>query len=213
MILFHTPASRLIAPSRLGERVENRLQTYAVVPRENDEINPMPHLDNETLLLAFVAVTGLAVLLQALILLAIFLTVRKAASSVREQAEDMRSAVMPIVYNTRELMTRLAPKIEGTVDDLADIARGLKAQSAEMQSTVDEITGVMRRQTNRIDDKVTNVLNGVDKIGSFVAEVVSRPVRQVSGLLASIKAIVEALRAPAPEPRGTRSSWDKDMFV
>ena len=173
----------------------------------------MPHLDNETLLLAFVAVTGLAVLLQAFILLAIFLTVRKAASSVREQTEDLRSAIMPIVYNTRELMTRLAPKIEGTVDDLADIARGLKAQSAEMQSTVDEITGVMRRQTSRIDDKVTSVLNGVDKIGSFVAEVVSRPVRQVSGLLASIKAIVETLRSPAPEPRGTRSSWDKDMFV
>ena len=57
----------------------------------------MPKLDNETILLAFVAVTGLAVLLQALILLAILVSVRKAARSIKEELEDLRSAAMPVI--------------------------------------------------------------------------------------------------------------------
>ena len=61
----------------------------------------MPNLDNQTIQLIFIAVTALAVLLQAIILLAIFVTVRKAARSVREEVEDLRSSIMPIVDTTR----------------------------------------------------------------------------------------------------------------
>ena len=40
----------------------------------------MPNANHETLLLVFVALTGLAVLLQALVLLAIYLALRKTAA-------------------------------------------------------------------------------------------------------------------------------------
>jgi len=171
----------------------------------------MLKLDNQTLLLAFVAVTGAAVLLQAIILLFIYLTVSKAARAVREEVEDLRSAMMPVIYNTRDLFTRLAPKVEGAVDDLADIAKGLKAQTSETQFVIAEILNRLRHQAGRVDAMFTGVLDGVDRAGSFVADVISRPVRQISGVLASIRAIVETLRAPSAPRNHTRG--DKDMFV
>ena len=42
----------------------------------------MPNLDTQTIVLAVVAVTALAVMLQAIIMLAIFIAVRKAARSL-----------------------------------------------------------------------------------------------------------------------------------
>jgi hypothetical protein len=171
----------------------------------------MPKLDPQTIMLAFVAVTGLAVLLQTILLLAIFITVRKTAVSLQNQFEDLRSALMPVIYNTRELFTRLEPKISATVDDLAAIADGLRTQSVEMQASVSEILDKFRHQTVRLDNMFSSLLDSVDRAGGFVADVVSRPVRQISGLLASVKAIAESLRAPRA-PR-QRPFDDGDTFI
>lgn len=182
----------------------------------------MENLNKETIMLAFVAVTALAVLMQAIILLAILVSLRKAARSIKEQVEDLRSSVMPVIYNTREFMTRfaelyekIAPKIEASAADLAELTQGLRVHTAQIQTSTLEVLERVRRQSSRVDGMVTSVLDAVDRAGGFIAEVVSKPVRQISGMLASIKAIVESLSKPPgdgrPAPRS--ASQDKDMFV
>jgi hypothetical protein len=42
----------------------------------------------------------------------------------------------------------------------------------------------------------THLLDTLDYAGGFVAMVVSKPVRQASGILRSAKAIIETLRTP-----------------
>jgi uncharacterized protein YoxC len=184
----------------------------------------MPNLDNQTIQLVFIAVTALAVLMQAIILLLIYVAVRKTANSVREEVEELRSSVMPILDTTRDLVSRVAPRIEEATTDLAEIVYGLRKQTAQMESAATEIVDKVRSQTNRLDKMFTGVLDSVDRAGAFVADAVSKPVRQISGLLASLKAIVESLRnsaAPAhhethahrDRSQGDRAQSDTDMFV
>lgn len=173
----------------------------------------MTNLDNQTIQLIFIAITALAVLMQAVILLAIFVSVRKTAKSVTEQVEELRNSVMPIIDTTRDLMNRVAPKVEATAADLAEIAHGLRAQTAQMEFAANEIVDRVRRQTGRLDKMFTGGLDGVDRAGAFVADAVSKPVRQISGLLASLKAIVESLRNSSSAHRETHAPSDKDMFV
>jgi methyl-accepting chemotaxis protein len=192
---------------------------------------PIPKLDNETILLAFAVVTGLAVLLQAIFLLAITVAVRKAANSIREEAENLRTSIMPVIYDTRDLLantqtglasaqtslasaqeflvnvlglyTRVAPKVEAATTDLVQITQGLRQQTAEMQASATEILERVRRQSNRLDEMFTNLLNTADRAGGFVVESVSRPVQQVSSMLRSVKAIIETLRKPLAPRRPT----------
>lgn len=191
----------------------------------------MPNLNTDSILLALVAITAFALLFQAIVLLALFFTVRKAAHSFNEQVENFRSAVSPVIYNSRDLLTRLGPKIEATVDtsrellarigpkaeatvsDLAEIAQGLREQTAELQATAEDVMERVRRQSGRVDAMCTGILDAVDRAGGFVVDTVSRPLRQISGIIASVKAMVEVLRAPAPASRQTHSSKDNDMFV
>ena len=177
----------------------------------------MPKLDNETILLAFAVITGLAVVLQTILLLVISVAVRKAANSIRAEAEILRASLMPVIYDTRDLLantqgvltntqellanaqgfyTRVAPKIEAAAADLVQIAHGLRIQSVEMQSSATEMMERVRRQSNRVDEMFSSFLDTVDRAGGFVAEAVSRPVRQISSVLRSAKAIVESLRTP-----------------
>jgi len=191
------------------------------------EIVPMPKLDNETIELICIAVTALAVLLQAIVLSAIYVALRKAIGSLRGEVEDLRSSLMPVANNTREvivearalidnmrrLFARIAPKAETTVGDVARVARGLREQTEELEEAAQEVLARVRFQTGRVDAMTTSGLDAVDRAGSYVAETVGKPARQLAGLLAAAKAIVESLRAPAREPRHARFSGDEDTFV
>jgi hypothetical protein len=173
----------------------------------------MPMLDTQTVMLAFVIVTALAVLLQTILLLAIFLTIRKTATSVASQVNEIRSVVIPVVQSTRDLLRRLTPKVESTVDDLADVANIWRAQSAEMQTSIHEILEKLRQQSVRVDQMLSTALNSVDRVGGYVADAVSRPVRQITGVLNAFKAITESLRNSSARTRQKKQANDGDTFV
>jgi methyl-accepting chemotaxis protein len=182
----------------------------------------IPKLDSQTILLALAAITGLAMFLQVFILLGIFVSMRKAAGSIRKEIGSLRASIMPVIFDTQELLansrdtlfntqefianaqaflTRVSPKVEAAAGDLVEITKGLKAQTALVQLSVQEIVDRVRKQSNRVDNMVTGVLDTADRAGGFVNDVVARPVRQVSGILAAIKAIVESLRGSGAQPR------------
>jgi methyl-accepting chemotaxis protein len=180
----------------------------------------MPKIDNETFLFAIAAVSaviGLAILLQTVFLLAILVALRKAAKTLQIEAESLRSAVTPVLFETRDLIANtqgvlagaqelvanaqefvrcVTPKVEEAAADLAAITGGLRAQSAEVQSSVSQLLDKVRTQSERLDEMISSLLNKVDRAGNFVADMVSRPVRQVSGVLAMVKAVVNSLRGP-----------------
>ena len=147
-------------------------------------------------ILALVAVGALALVLQTIFLIVLATVARKAVRSLREELEEYRSSIMPIVTKTRDLMERLGPRIEDAAGELAEVTRSLRLQTADIQKAADDIIARTQRQASRVDGMLTTVFDGVERAGSFVAETVHKPMRQLSGVIASVKAVVETLRAP-----------------
>ncbi|MGA2341259.1 MAG: hypothetical protein ABSF75_15295 [Terracidiphilus sp.] len=179
----------------------------------------MSKLDNQTIQLALFALVALAMLAQAIVMFAAFLVVRKAARTADEKFEAFQSSVTPLINNTRALVTRLTPKIEQTADDLAALTHSLRVQTADVQFAANEIITRARVQATRLDVMLSHVLDTLDRTGHFMSDVVNKPMRQFSAILASVKAVVESLRNGAPEPnshsnaRPNPPSRDHDMFV
>lgn len=182
----------------------------------------MPNVDNQTIELAFIGIAALALILQTIFVIVLVSAIRKAASSTLEELENLRSSVMPIIYNTREVVARVAPKIEEAADDLAALTHSLRVQTGDVQSAATEIIGRAQRVAGRVDEMASSVLDSVERAAEFVTGTVAKPVRQASGILASIRAIVESLRtaeytshSQGPMGRGPidHRVGDKDMFV
>lgn len=172
------------------------------------------NVNTDSLLIAFVAVTAAAVVLQAIVLTAMFFTVRKTAKTVREEVENLRVAIMPVVNHTREFLINVGPRIDSVTTDLSELTRGLREQSTELQTAATEIIERVRNQTNRIDHMFTGVLDRVDKAGEMVAEAFVLPLRQVTAVASAIKAVLSVLVSKrSPEPREIHAAADKDMFV
>ncbi len=174
----------------------------------------MHNLDSQTVQLVIVAAVAVTMLLQAIVLLAIFSTLRKAAQSMREDVEQLRTTVIPVIENVRELLVHTGPKIESAATDLAALSQNLRRQTADIQVAGKEIIDRLQKQSQRVDSMLTKVLDAVDRTGGFMTDTVTKPMRQLAGLLASAKAVVEALRSDSPtHSAGDKARGDKDMFV
>lgn len=199
----------------------------------------MPNSNVEMLLMIFVGITAVAVLLQASVLLGMFLVVRKAVTGAKEEASEFRTKLLPVIDSSKVLLdsahevigsakdavkaaqsviAHVEPHLESAATELAHMTRDLHQQANQLQGAVDEVAFRAMRQVDRVDQMATSTLNGVERFGNFVNEAVSIPIRQVSGVIAAAKAVVGTLRAPvqsrprhAPQPAPVGE--DKDPFV
>jgi uncharacterized protein YoxC len=183
------------------------------------EINLMHNYDSQTIQLVIIAVAALAVVLQAIFLIAILISLKKATLTIHKEIQDVRSSIAPILINSRDFLTRVAPRIDSVSADVADITHILRVRIAALESVVAEILERVQRQTTRVDSMFTGALDSVERVGEFVSNTVSKPMKQISALVASAKAIVEVLSAPAPHiqsppgPDNPTGSHNPDKFV
>ena len=123
----------------------------------------MPNVDNQTIALIFIGIAAVALVLQTIFLIVLASTIGKASRTALDEIESMRSSVMPIIYNTREVITRLSPKIEEAADELTALTKSLRAQTADVQLAADEMIGRAQRVAARIDAMASTVLDSVER--------------------------------------------------
>jgi methyl-accepting chemotaxis protein len=168
-----------------------------------------PH---ETIELAFIVLAGVALILQTVVLIAMALGLGKAVQSIKDDIGEIRTAVIPVAHDTKNLIARLSPKIERTVTDVSELTHGLRLQAEELEVVTSEILQRVRKETGRLDTMFSGTLDAVDKASVYVTDVVAKPVKQISGILAAIKAIVESLRASDHAYRAPENHRDNDIF-
>ena len=168
--------------------------------------------DTQTIQTAFIVVAAAALALQTIFMIVLAVMAGKAIRKVKEELEEYRAVVIPIftqlkpmLEKTRELVDKLAPRVDEISEQLTVVTKAVRDQTADVQAAASDIIDRTRRQANRVDNIVTSVLNKMEHAGEVVADVMARPMRQVSGLIASIKAAVDVLREqPAPPPPAPR---------
>jgi methyl-accepting chemotaxis protein len=175
----------------------------------------------ETLLIIFIAVTAIAVVLQAAILFALFLTMKKSADKMEAIAEEVKSKTLPSIESATAMLTDLRPKIEQLADNLVQlhpkisrILDDVTEITPKIRSVVEntlEATGQVRGQVQRIDaalndavdrarlqviradEMVTRTFDRLEHTSELVSNTVVSPVKQVSGIFRGITAGVEFL--------------------
>jgi methyl-accepting chemotaxis protein len=141
----------------------------------------------------FVALTGIAVLLQAGVLLAMYVAIRKSTQQFEQLANDVKTKMMPTVELAQEMITTLRPKVETIVDNMADTTTTLRSEVKRMDATVNDVIDRARLQVIRADELMSRTLDRVEQTSDMVHRTVVSPVRQISGLVQGISVGLEFL--------------------
>jgi methyl-accepting chemotaxis protein len=141
----------------------------------------------------FVAVTAAAVLLQACILVALYMAVRKTSARVEGLTTQVQSKVLPTVDIANSMLVDLRPKIETMVDNVSESSTLVRAQIERIDATVSDLIDRTRLQVIRADELVNGTMDRLEETRDVVTKTVISPIRQISGLVQGISAGLEFL--------------------
>ena len=131
----------------------------------------------------FVIVTGIAVVLQAIVLIALFLQLRRTAARVEETLADLNARIAPILSRVQILVDDTAPRIAGIIADAAEFTHMARSQAQKVDRILSETLERVRMQLIHIDQIVTGAMESVEEAGSRLRDTIWGPVAKATALI------------------------------
>jgi hypothetical protein len=164
----------------------------------------------------FVIVTSVAIVLQAIILVALFIQLRRTAARVEETISDLNTRLSPIISRLQILVEDVSPRISGLVADASELTRLARGQAQKLDRILTETMERLRLQLIHVDQILTGAMETIEEAGSRMRDTVWGPVVKASAMIRGIQSGLEFLRAA----RGRRHSveqpseqQDEGMFI
>ena len=155
----------------------------------------------ENLLIIFIVVTGLAVVLQAAVMVALYMSVKQTSARMEAMTSQVHQRALPML----EKMTEAGA-------NLSAASATLRAQLERVDSTVSDVLDRTRLQVIRVDEMVTRTLDRVEETTEVVQHTVISPVKQIAGLFSGVSAGFGAFFGGRRQPRQPETQ-DEELFI
>jgi|SRR5581483_5419789 hypothetical protein len=144
-------------------------------------------MDNNVFLI-FVAIIAASFVIQAAIMVALYLFVRKSSTRMEALASEVKAKTIPAIEAAHSVITEVRPKIETVMENVSQSAAMVRAQLQRLDATVNDAIDRTRLQVIRADELVNRTLDKVEETTEAVHRTVVSPIRQVSGLFQGVTA-------------------------
>jgi methyl-accepting chemotaxis protein len=173
---------------------------------------------NESVMTAFVVVASIALVVQAGMLIAVFLSLKKTSDQMQRIAANLETRAMPLLDSARRLLDDTGPQLRSMASDLSEISGRMRAQAERLDETVSEMTDRARLQAIRIDDTLSRTLDRVEQTTEIIQSAVVQPVQKVSavmqGISAGLGAFLQTRRRSKVAASGERLIVeDEELFI
>jgi hypothetical protein len=160
----------------------------------------------------FVAITSLALTVQAIVLVAVYLAMRKSVQRMEVLAEEVKTKILPTAETVQTMLVELRPRVETTVQNVSETSILVRAQMERLDATVNDALDRSRLQIIRADEIVTRTLDKVEETTETLHRSVISPVRQVAGIIQGVTAGLEYLISHRKRRNGVNVPQD-EMFI
>lgn len=162
----------------------------------------------------FVIVAAVAIVLQFVILLAMYAAVRKSQKRVEGITEALTKHGVPALEAAHTFFLENAPKVSTILDNVSTSTGTVNRQIERVDATVTDIVDRTRLQVIRADELVTRTLDRVEETTDFVHHRVLTPIRYAAGLIQGVGAGLGALVGNIKGSKnGPRKNGDGQMFI
>ena len=163
----------------------------------------------------FSIVAAIALVVQVVILTALFFQMRRTTENVNRLVGDFQSRVGPILTRVQILLDDTQPKISSMVNDASHIIYLARGQAQKMDRVFTEASDRLRGQLVHADRILTGTLEAVEEAGSKFKHSFWRPVQKASALVQGIKVGLDLLRSRRGNRRrdDPREQQEEELFI
>lgn len=168
-----------------------------------------------TVALVFIIVAAVAIVLQMVILLAVYKAMRQTASRMEGIAGRMEQQATPLLATANAILEDAQPKIAEITGNLAESSATVRAHVSQVAEATGEILERARVQAARMDEFMGNTIGKIETATEVLENRVISPVRRVQGIIAAVNAGLGILRGTRAErkSRAARAGQDEEMFI
>lgn len=164
----------------------------------------------------FVVVTALAVVLQAIVLIVLFIQLRRTAARVEQTVTDLNIKLTPLISRVQILVDDISPRISGIIADASEITRMARGEAQKVDRILSEALERLRMQLIHVDHILTGAMEAVEEAGSHLRQAVWGPVVKATALIRGVQAGIDFFRTvrqrrdPVEAPA---EQQDEGMFI
>jgi outer membrane murein-binding lipoprotein Lpp len=169
---------------------------------------------DDTLLKIFIAVTTFAVVVQAGILVGLYLAVRKSTAKMEALATEVSSKALPAIATVQSTLIDLRPKLDVVSTNAAESSNLIRNQLGRIDATLTDVLDRTRLQVIRADELLNRTMDKVEETSEVVHKTVISPLRQVNGFMAALSTGVEVfLGQKRRQPKNGAGVPQDEMFI
>jgi len=150
-------------------------------------------MENSNLLILFIALTAVAVVIQAGMLIGMYLAMRKSTARMEALADEVKTKVLPTAELAQSMLAELRPKVENIIGNVSESSNVVRTQMQRMDAALNDILDRTRLQVIRADELLTRTMDRVENTTEIVHKTVVSPVRQISGIVQGVTTGIEFL--------------------
>jgi flagellar basal body-associated protein FliL len=159
----------------------------------------------DILLTIFVALTAIAVMTQAGVLVAIYMVSKRHSEQMERFMNETREMMAPIKTITENLRTASV--------NIVEIGIAARDQFRRVEGMVNDTSEVLQAQLARLDSATRDVVERVNGTALVLQESVVRPAREIAAIAKGVGRGLEALFLRRPKPRVDQAHQDEELFI
>ncbi len=161
----------------------------------------------------FIVIAGLAIVLQAAVLIALYVQLRRLSEAIGRVATIFETRLTPVLGRMERLLDETEGQMRDIINDTAEILRVIKANGQRFDRVLEEAADSLRRQITRADRLVTGVLEAAEDTRAELRQTVLGPVRTAVAFVRGVRAGVDFLRGRRRMPERSRETQDEGLFI
>ena len=163
----------------------------------------------------FSIVAAMALVVQVVILTALFFQLRRTTENMNRLVGELHSRVGPILTRVQILLDDTQPKISSMVNDASHIVYLARGQAQKIDRVFTDAADRLRGQLVHADRILAGTLEAVEDAGSKFKHSFWRPVQKASALVQGIKVGLDILRSRRRRRQGDepREQQEEELFI
>ena len=157
------------------------------------------------LLTLFVALTAIAVMTQAIVLVAIYVMSKRLSEQVERFMNETREMMAPMKGITENLRTASA--------NIVEIGLSAREQFRRVESMVTDTGEVLQMQFARLDSATRDVVERVNATAQVLQDSIVRPVREVAAVAKGLGRGFETFFFRRQKKTVDQARQDEDLFI
>ena len=160
----------------------------------------------ESLLTIFVALTAVAVMTQAGVLVAIYMVSKRHSEQMERFMNETRELMVPIKTITENL--------RAASTNIVEIGAAAREQFRRVEGMVNDTSEVLQTQLARLDSATRDVVERVNSTAQVLQDSVVRPVREVAAIAKGVGRGLEAFfLLRRQKNRVDQARQDEELFI